>query len=186
MTLTTETWLPVVGFEGFYEVSDWGRVRSVEREVAGGRGGVQRRRGRVLSPYRRVDLREFVNLSKQGRARPCAVSLLVLEAFVGPRPAGAYGCHNDGSPANNRVDNLRWDTPSNNNFDRVAHGNDRQVRKTHCPRGHRLALPNLVARKARRGHRECLACSRARHSTSGDFRARADDHYARIAGPRPE
>ncbi|RUU22663.1 HNH endonuclease [Mesorhizobium sp. M7A.F.Ca.AU.002.06.1.1] len=54
----------------------------------------------------------------------CYVHLLVLEAFVGPRPDGLEGCHNDGNPDNNRLDNLRWDTPESNQADRIAHGTD--------------------------------------------------------------
>lgn len=47
---------------------------------------------------------------------------LVLEAFVGPCPPGMLGCHNDGNPTNNRLDNLRWDTPKSNARDSVLHG----------------------------------------------------------------
>jgi hypothetical protein len=50
------------------------------------------------------------------------VHVLVLEAFVGPRPEGMEGCHGDGNPANNNVQNLRWDTPQNNWKDRKRHG----------------------------------------------------------------
>ena len=48
---------------------------------------------------------------------------LVLETFVGPRPEGMFGCHNDGNPINNRLDNLRWDYPAGNSADMVKHGN---------------------------------------------------------------
>jgi len=41
----------------------------------------------------------------------------VLEAFVGPAPEGHEGLHGDGDPANNRLDNLRWGTRSENNID---------------------------------------------------------------------
>ncbi len=47
---------------------------------------------------------------------------LILEAFRGPCPEGMEGCHNDGNPANNTLDNLRWDTPQNNVSDMVRHG----------------------------------------------------------------
>lgn len=49
------------------------------------------------------------------------VHRLVLEAFVGPCPAGMVGCHNNGDHTDNRLENLRWDTPSANNLDRIAH-----------------------------------------------------------------
>ncbi len=50
------------------------------------------------------------------------VHRLVLEAFVGPCPEGMECCHNDGNPANNCVENLRWDTTSANQLDREMHG----------------------------------------------------------------
>ena len=50
------------------------------------------------------------------------IHVLVLEAFVGPRPDGHEACHNDGNTHNNDVSNLRWDTPANNQQDRVRHG----------------------------------------------------------------
>ena len=47
---------------------------------------------------------------------------LVLTAFVGPCPEGMEACHNDGTRNNNHVDNLRWDTRTNNNLDKRKHG----------------------------------------------------------------
>lgn len=57
---------------------------------------------------------------KPPKRRP--VHLLVLEAFVGPRPDGMEGCHKDGNPRNNAMDNLRWDTAIGNWEDRKKHG----------------------------------------------------------------
>lgn len=48
--------------------------------------------------------------------------ILVLEAFVGPRPLGLQACHNDGDKSNCRLENLRWDTPKANWADRRKHG----------------------------------------------------------------
>jgi hypothetical protein len=50
------------------------------------------------------------------------VHRLVLEAFVGPCPDGMEGCHGDGDTANNRLGNLRWDTPKSNRADASRHG----------------------------------------------------------------
>lgn len=50
------------------------------------------------------------------------VAVLVLLAFVGPRPKGMECCHNDGDPENNSLDNLRWDTHSSNVYDAIRHG----------------------------------------------------------------
>lgn len=50
------------------------------------------------------------------------VHAAVLTAFVGPRPKGMQCCHNDGNAANNRLENLRWDTPKNNTADTIKMG----------------------------------------------------------------
>lgn len=52
---------------------------------------------------------------------------LVMEAFVGPRPEGMQVCHNDGNRENNRLSNLRYDTPSANAADRYLHGTMHQA-----------------------------------------------------------
>lgn len=68
------------------------------------------------------------------------VHRLVLEAFVGPCPEGMEACHGpDQSPLNNRLENLRWDTPANNQADRVANGTSN--------RGERQHLAKLTAEK---------------------------------------
>src|SRR6185312_7030300 len=64
----------------------------------------------------------MVSLFKDGSQFVRYAHRLVLEAFVGPCPDGMECCHNDGNPANNRVENLRWDTTSANQLDREAHG----------------------------------------------------------------
>lgn len=58
-----------------------------------------------------------------------SVHRLVLEAFVGPCPDGMEACHNDGNPRNNRLDNLRWDTPSSNMQDKKKHGTNNHGEK---------------------------------------------------------
>lgn len=50
------------------------------------------------------------------------VHVLVLATFVGPRPKGMHGCHNDGNPLNNNLINLRWDTYAENTADIERHG----------------------------------------------------------------
>ncbi len=67
----------------------------------------------------------FVGIANANRL----VHQVVLEAFVGPRPSGFHGCHNDGNPLNSNLDNLRWDTASNNQLDRRKHGTSGQGSK---------------------------------------------------------
>lgn len=159
---TRERWLPVVGFEGRYEVSDQGRVRGLARQCAAGKSIRRSVPSRLMTPFGKKYLR--VALASGGhRTRNYHVHTLVLEAFVGPRPAGYQACHNSGNAHDNRAANLRWGTASENVLDTIRHGNHRQLAKETCPRGHALAEPNLSATDLRRGQRDCMACAGARH-----------------------
>ncbi len=111
--LRGEEWRDVVGVPG-YRVSSFGRVVSFRRYPA----------GKFLKPSaRRNYLGKItyyaVNL---GHADLRRVHHLVLEAFVGHRPHGLEGCHNNGDPADNSALNLRWDTHASNMEDSVKHG----------------------------------------------------------------
>lgn len=114
-----EKWLPVVGWEALYEVSDRGRVMTFTR----GRRG---RHPRILrgtknkGGYWIVALSE--NRTKGGRCESHFVHRLVLTAFVGARPPGCLTRHLDGNPSNNRLDNLLWGTHAENHLDSVEHG----------------------------------------------------------------
>lgn len=114
----TERWLPVAGYEGFYEVSDFGRVRSITRLTT--RGAMK---GRVLKPIPIGDGYLSVQLSRLGIISRCYLHRLVLETFVGPCPKGMEGCHDpDPTRTNCRLNNLRWDTRKNNHDDKRSHG----------------------------------------------------------------
>lgn len=104
-----ERWLPVVGYEGRYQVSDQGRLRSLQRS------------GRVMRPSQTRG-RPHVNLRGHGRIVTRVVSSLVLTAFRGRRPPGMLACHTDGDAANNKLDNLRWDTVAANYADDRRNG----------------------------------------------------------------
>lgn len=109
-----EIWKPVVGYEGFYSVSNLGRVRSEERVVPRSRTGPKPVRSRVLRlcedrfGYRRV------NLSRSGFRRPYLVHVLVAEAFLGPRTEGMRVLHGPLGPGVNSIDNLSYGTQSDN------------------------------------------------------------------------
>lgn len=121
-----EQWKPVIGHEMSYEVSDLGRVRSVDRIV-------RRKIGKGLTPDRLISVaypgsllapglasNGYLTVSLNGISR--CVHILVLTAFVGPAPAGNECCHNDGVRTNNNAVNLRWGTRTSNTRDRMIHG----------------------------------------------------------------
>lgn len=120
-----EEWKPVVGFEGKYEVSDLGRVRSLNRDIyqprfPGGKPHRQTRKGQILRPGRMPQGHQSVVLTRKGGS--FCVHALVLAAFVGPRPSGMDVRHLDGNPANNTLGNLAYGTRSENCADAVRHG----------------------------------------------------------------
>lgn len=117
MPTVDERWLPVVGYEGRYEVSDVGRVRSVTRVLRNG----HRWAGRVLRIHKNPYGYPSIGLMMDGRQKTKNIHRMVLDAFVGPNP-DMYCRHLDGNPENNKLENLKWGTQSQNSMDRVRHG----------------------------------------------------------------
>jgi hypothetical protein len=119
---SVESWRPVVGFEGSYEVSNWGRVRSLWVDKA--RVRRPRRCPLVLTAHVNPEtLYHSVTLVRgKGQHVTKNAHSLVLEAFVGPRPDGHVGGHRDGNGSNNRLSNLAWITYVENESDKRRHG----------------------------------------------------------------
>lgn len=108
-----EVWKEAVGFEGLYEVSNLGRVRSVDRTVPHQRLGTQFVAGRVLKQEScRGYLR--VTLSENGKFQRLQVHRLVAEAFHENPSNRPHVHHIDHDKVNNRADNLLWVTPREN------------------------------------------------------------------------
>lgn len=178
---TPETWRPV-SCRPVYEVSDLGRVRSKDRLIIENGGKTRRHPGRVLTPMRTPAGYRQVTLTGGPYLRRY-VHRLVLEAFVGPCPAGMEGCHRNCDPSDNRLINLRWDYPKANVADTLLLGRKKEQKKTHCPRRHLLAMPNLV--RGELPNRKCRACNRARAWVQRGgvpelFQSAADASYAEI------
>jgi len=99
-----------------YDVSNFGRVRSWNYK------GTRMEKPRNLNFVRSKGGYFRVYLRRDGNVNPKLVHRLVLWAFIGPCPEGMECCHNDGNPANNLLENLRWDTRKSNVSDRIKHG----------------------------------------------------------------
>ncbi|WP_415649087.1 NUMOD4 motif-containing HNH endonuclease [Rhodococcus pyridinivorans] len=154
---SAEIWKPVVGYEGYYEVSNKGRVRSVSRIIRLSSGGTRTVASRTLKPFGSKYGHLALKLSRDGEVKNCRVHRMVLEAFVGPCPDGMEGCHNNGIADDNRLENLRWDTSSENKLDTVSHGRHAMAIKTHCRKGHEFTAENIYRR--RNGGRTCKTCT---------------------------
>ena len=144
----TIQWKPIPGYENRYEVSNTGRVSSLLRNIE-----------LAQMTDRKGHLR--VTLYGTGTKQTLRVHVLVLQAFVGPRPAGAEVCHFDDVKSNNRLSNLSWGDASQNAFDRVRNGLHNQARKTHCPQNHLYDDLNTGYNKRNGGYsRYCKRCRR--------------------------
>lgn len=108
----------------------------------------------IRSGYCRVALK-----NAKGEQR-FSVHHLVLNAFVGPRPDGTQACHNNGNKSDNRVSNLRWDTPSANHADQVIHGT--------VPRGERSGKASLTEADVHEIRRR-LCCGEGYRRIAKDF-----------------
>ena len=116
-----EQWRPIFGYETAYEISNFGRVRTIPRFVNTKGGGKRQVKARIRIPSL-LNGYQAVNLSFKGAAKMRAIHVMVLESFCGPRPGHNYdACHSDGTRHNNRLDNLRWGTKVENAADAILH-----------------------------------------------------------------
>lgn len=121
--MTNEQWVDVPEYEGFYQVSNFGNVRSVDRIIIDSRTKARiLKKGKMLKklPDQKGYFR--VSLSKNGKARPRYIHQLVLFCFVGKQPPKSEVRHLDSNPTNNRLDNLVYGTKSENMRDAVKLG----------------------------------------------------------------
>ncbi|RBP66385.1 HNH endonuclease [Brevibacterium sanguinis] len=183
----TEEWKPIPGWEGVYEASSLGRIKSLARIVLRG-GRPMKVAEKILKPsihhtgYRRVIL------TRGGGRSERLVHSVIAETFHGPRPEGLEVRHRNGDKSDNSAANLAYGTSAENKQDILDHGRHPLKNRTHCPAGHELVGDNLVAWELERGHRKCRACacahSKVHHhrELAPHFQAIADGYYQEFAG----
>lgn len=136
--MTKEIWRDLPGYDGRYRVSNLGNIFSSHLK-------------RCLIPASASGGRPYLAVSLTNRygTRTRRVHHLVLESFVGPRPAGFHASHLDGNARNNKAENLKWESPRDNNKRKHQHNTQ--------PIGERLVNARLTAEGviyARRRHKE--------------------------------
>jgi hypothetical protein len=147
-------WRAIPGYEGSYEASSDGFIRSLNRiDGRGNRLEGRILKGAIVSGYMRVAL------CLPGRKREYSVHRLVMLAFTGPCPGGHEVLHGDGVRTNNNHSNLSYGTRGDNVRDSIRHGTNVNANKTHCIKGHEytdantyiirpgMVIPNRSCRK---------------------------------------
>jgi hypothetical protein len=163
-----EIWMPVIGYEGYYEVSNLGRVRSLDRITTSKDGRRRFWPGIMLKQKLRHHYLR-TGLTKSGATTTWCVHRLVCEAFNGVKPQqDSVVRHLNGSHLDNRAENLRWGTPAENTADMIRHGRAYWANQTHCIRGHEFTPGNTrTGAKANGGSsRNCRECARIRSKSS--------------------
>ena len=123
LTARTERWLPIPDFEGIYEVSNYGRVRSLNRIILTSDRRKLHLKGRIKKPTPNIKSGHLlIMLWKDNVQYPKFVHQLVSAVFIGPCPPGQETRHKDSNPMNNNDWNLHYGTRSDNMQDMVKAG----------------------------------------------------------------
>lgn len=167
--VAVEAWEDIPGFSS-YQVSNMGRVRSLTRTKRYVRknGTVYRRsiQGRIISTGNLNGYRNLTLVSDRGQKTPMLLHRLVLKTFVGGCPDGMQGCHNNGDRSDNRLENLRWDTITNNHSDKIKHGT-----ALLGSRNHQAKLTAEKARKIRVSNQSIPELMKSYNMSRGAIRA---------------
>jgi NUMOD4 motif/HNH endonuclease len=153
-----ERWLPIPGYEGIYEASDLGAIRSLPRP--GTRGG-------LMHTWINAGGYPTVGLRRDGQLVTWQVHKLIALTFIGECPEGELVRHRDGVHANVSAANLEYGTPGQNNLDTVRHGRNHNANKTHCVAGHDYAVHGAPRATGGRRCRQCKRDKQKRKAAAG-------------------
>jgi hypothetical protein len=144
---STARYLSIIDFPG-YSVGSDGSIWSQWEQTSPYKNGRCAGATYILGKWRRLKLQPntlgypTVSLRKNGRQSRIMVHLLVLTAFVGPRPPGLIGLHDNDINTDNRLDNLSWGTVQKNWEDRKRNGGARS------PKGEAHGMAKITMEQA--------------------------------------
>lgn len=113
-----EIWKDVLGYEGFYQISSNGILRSLPHIRLNGTNGKYLQKGRIRVPYINSSGYYVVNLSKNGKIATKFIHKLVAEAFIKNPEKKATVNHKNGNKLDNSIENLEWATKSEQAYHR--------------------------------------------------------------------
>lgn len=127
-----EVWAAIVGYEGLYEVSSYGRVKTLPKTKTGKNkdGYLRRRVERIRCLCSGATGYLHVNLCKSGATKTHKIHLLVCEAFHGKKSSNQECRHKNGNQIDNYEWNLCWGTKRENVEDKIIHGSHRHERNS--------------------------------------------------------
>lgn len=181
-----EIWKDIIGYEGWYQVSNLGRVRSIDRYVNG--NGIncdfQFMKGKLRKLRKNHNGYWVVMLRKNSKAKEFLVHRLVAEAFI-PNPENLpYINHKDENPANPIVTNLEWCTPQYNTrysnvIEKIVPFKYRKVVQFDLDMNeiHRWDSLKEAAKSINRAQQNISRCCRGRCKTCGGYKWRYEDEY---------
>lgn len=117
-----EEWRHIKGYENYYQVSNLGRVRSLDRTIINTNGIESNLKGRLMSLADHPRGYKIVTLRKNGKRRTVTVHRLVAEAFLINVLKKCEVNHKDGVKSNNHATNLEWSTSSENSIHAFKNG----------------------------------------------------------------
>jgi hypothetical protein len=110
-----EIWKDIIGYEGLYQVSNMGRVRSADRLLPFGKHKKVLYKGKIKTiQYLKKSGHAFVYLWKENKMKVSYVHRLVAQAFIHNPKNYPIVMHIDNNPANNLPSNLQWGTQTHN------------------------------------------------------------------------
>lgn len=112
--VTVEIWRPIVGYEGHYEVSSHGRVRSIDRVLVSKSGVSRKYHGQIRKQSMNMCGYPMVTLCVGQKKKFCSIHRLVAKSFIKNNKKYREVNHIDGDKTNNNVENLQWCTSSQN------------------------------------------------------------------------
>lgn len=139
-----EVWKDITNYNGYYQVSNHGRVRSITRTVLNN-GVLSKRKGKMLSPRKERYGYTSVRLYRNSASKSRTIHRLVLEAFGKKQPSPLHECnHKNGIQNDNHINNLEWLTHAEN----IQHSFDELDR--HPARGEASGNVKLTANDVRK------------------------------------